>query len=76
MNIDLKISKILIGTDGTEFSLKALHFSKDLARKYNSLITAFTVFNIPDKYKILEKEKEDYNTLSFEKRFKDQRDCC
>jgi nucleotide-binding universal stress UspA family protein len=76
MNIVLKVSKILIGTDGTEFSLKALHFSKDLACIYNSLITAFTAFNIPDKYKILEKEKEDYNTLSFEKRFKDQRDCC
>ena len=67
MNIVLKISNILIGTDGTEFSLKAFHFSKDLACIYNSLITAFTAFNTPDKYKTLEKEKEDYNTLSFEK---------
>ena len=63
----LKISKILVGTDGSEYSLRILEFSKNLARKYNSQIIAFTAFNIPDMYKISEKEEEDYNTNSIEK---------
>ncbi len=67
MNKVLNISKILVGIDGSEFSLKALEFSKDLACKYNSQIIAFTAFNIPDMYKILEKKGEDYNTISIEK---------
>ena len=68
MNNVLKISKILVGIDGFEFSLRGLEFSKNLARKYNSQIIAFTAFNIPDMYKILEKkEEEDYNTISLEK---------
>ena len=67
MNKVLIISKILVGIDGSEFSLKALEFSKDLACKYNSQIIAFTAFNIPDMYKILEKKGEDYNTISIEK---------
>jgi len=64
---DLKISKILVGIDGSEHSLRALEFSKKLARKYKSQIIAFTVFNIPEMYKIFEKKEEDYNTISIEK---------
>jgi nucleotide-binding universal stress UspA family protein len=67
MNERFKISKILVGIDGSEFSLKALEFSKNLARVCNSQIIAFTAFNIPDLYKILEKKDEDYNTISIEK---------
>ena len=67
MNKVLNISKILVGIDGSEFSLRALEFSKDLACKYNSQIIAFTAFNIPDMYKILENKEEDYNTISIEK---------
>ena len=67
MNNVLKISKILVGIDESEFSLRALEFSKNLACKYNSQIIAFTAFNIPDMYKILEKKEEDYNTISLEK---------
>ena len=57
MNNVLKISKILVGIDGFEFSLRAWEFSKNLARKYSSQIIAFTAFNIPDMYKILENER-------------------
>ena len=64
---DLKTSKILVGINGSEYSLKALEFSKKLARKYKSQIIAFTVFNIPEMYKIFEKKEEDYNTISIEK---------
>ncbi|MDN5847259.1 MAG: universal stress protein [Candidatus Nitrosocosmicus sp.] len=67
MNKALVISKILVGIDGSECSLRALEFAKDLARKYNSQIIAFTAFNIPDMYKILEKKEEDYNTIFIEK---------
>ncbi len=67
MNKVLKISKILVGIDGSEFSLRALEFSKNLARQSNSQIIAFTAFNIPDMYKIFEKKEEDYNTISIEK---------
>ncbi len=66
MNKVLKISKILVGIDGSEFSLRALEFSMNMARKYNSQIIAFTAFNIPDMYKILEKKEEDYNTITIE----------
>ena len=55
----LKISKILVGIDGSDYSLRALEFSKNLALKYNSQIIAFTAFNIPDMYKIFEKKEED-----------------
>jgi nucleotide-binding universal stress UspA family protein len=51
---DLNISRILVGIDGSEYSLRALEFSKNLAHKYNSQIIAFTAFNIPDMYKIFE----------------------
>jgi len=57
----------LVGIDGSEFSLRALEFSKNWALKYNSQIIAFTALNIPDMYKILEKKEEDYNTISIEK---------
>ena len=67
MNKELKISKILVGIDGSEYSLRALEFSKNLALRYNSQIIAFTAFNIPDIYKIFEKKDEDYNTISIEK---------
>ena len=67
MNKQLKISKILVGIDGFEYSLRALEFSKNLALRYNSQIIAFTAFNIPDIYKIFEKKDEDYNTISIEK---------
>jgi nucleotide-binding universal stress UspA family protein len=64
---DLKISKTLVGIDGSGYSLRALEFSKNLARKYNSQIIAYTAFNIPDIYKIFEKKEEDYNTIFIEK---------
>ena len=64
---DLKISKILVGINGSEYSLRALEFSKKLARKYKSQIIAFTAFNIPEIYKVFEKKEEDYNTISIEK---------
>lgn len=61
------ISKILVGIDGSENSIRAYEFAKDLALKYNCQIIAITAFNIPDLYKVLEKqEEEDYNTLSIE----------
>ena len=63
----VKISKILVGIDGSESSIRAFEFAKDLALKHNSQIIAFTAFNIPDLYKIFKKKKkEDYNTLSIE----------
>lgn len=58
MNKVLWISKILVGIDGSVCSLRALEFAKDLALKYNSQIIAFTAFNIPDMYKILEKKSK------------------
>ncbi len=42
-----KISKILVGIDGFETSIKTLEL-KDLALKYNSQIIAFKEFNISD----------------------------
>ena len=57
----------MVGIDGSEYSLRALEFSKNLALRYNSQIIAFTAFNIPDIYKIFEKKDEDYNTISIEK---------
>jgi len=71
MNKDFKISKILVGIDGSEYSLRALEFSKNLAHKYNSQIIAFTAFNIPDMYKIFEEKEEDYNTISIEKEIRE-----
>ena len=68
---DLNISKILVGIDGSEYSLRALEFSKNLAHKYNSQIIAFTAFNIPDMYKIFENREEDYNTISIEKEIRE-----
>ena len=62
----VKISKILVGIDGSESSIRAFEFAKDFALKYNSQIIAFTEFNILDLYKILEKKEEDYNTISIE----------
>ena len=68
---DLNISRILVGIDGSEYSLRALEFSKNLARNYNSQIIAFTAFNIPDMYKIFENREEDYNTISIEKEIRE-----
>jgi len=68
---DLNISRILVGIDGSEYSLRALEFSKNLAHKYNSQIIAFTAFNIPDMYKIFEYREEDYNTISIEKEIRE-----
>jgi nucleotide-binding universal stress UspA family protein len=68
---DLNISRILVGIDGSEYSLRALEFSKNLAHKYNSQIIAFTAFNIPDMYKIFENREEDYNTISIEKEIRE-----
>ena len=68
---DLNISRILVGIDGSEYSIRALEFSKNLAHKYNSQIIAFTAFNIPDMYKIFEKREEDYNTISIEKEIRE-----
>jgi nucleotide-binding universal stress UspA family protein len=62
----IKISNILVGIDGSESSIRAFEFAKDLALKHNSQIIAFTAFNIPDLYKILENKEEDYNTISIE----------
>jgi nucleotide-binding universal stress UspA family protein len=50
----IKISNILVGIDGFESSIRAFEFAQDLAFKYNSHIIAFTAFNIPDLYKIVE----------------------
>jgi len=61
----------LVGIDGSEYSLRALEFSKNLAHKYNSQIIAFTAFNIPDMYKIFENREEDYNTISIEKEIRE-----
>ena len=44
----VKISKILVGIDGSGCSIRAIEFAKDLALKHNSQIIAFTAFNIPD----------------------------
>ena len=68
---DLNISRILVGIDGSEYSLRALEFSKNLAHKYNSQIIAFAAFNIPDIYKIFEKREEDYNIISIEKEIRE-----
>lgn len=68
---DLNISRILVGIDGSEYSIRALEFSKNLAHKYNSQIIAFTAFNIPDMYKIFENREEDYNTISIEKEIRE-----
>ena len=68
---ELNISRILVGIDGSEYSIRALEFSKNLAHKYNSQIIAFTAFNIPDMYKIFEKREEDYNTISIEKEIRE-----
>jgi nucleotide-binding universal stress UspA family protein len=64
-NTNVKIRKILVGIDGSVYSLKALEFALDLAKKYDSMLIAFTVFHIPEIYKILP-NKESYNTISIE----------
>ncbi len=47
----LKIEKILVGIDGSQYSMRALDFSIGLAKKCHLSIIAFTAFNIPDIYK-------------------------
>lgn len=64
-NANVKIRKILVGIDGSDYSLKALEFALGLAKKYDSMLIAFTVFHIPEIYKILQ-NKESYNTISIE----------
>ena len=54
----IKISDVLVGIDGSESSIRAFEFAKDLALKHNSQIIAFTAFNIPDLYQILEDKEE------------------
>ena len=57
------IKKILVGIDGSVYSLKASEFAFSLAKKYNSAIIAFTAFHIPEIYKIF-KNKENYDSMS------------
>ena len=70
----LKISKFLVGTDESEYSLRTLEFSKNLARKYNSQIIAFTAFNIPDMSRYLKRKKKITTLTPSKKRFANQRD--
>jgi hypothetical protein len=74
VNKILNISKILVGIDGSEFSLRALEFSKDLACKYNSQIIAFTAFNNTDMYKILENKEKITILFQLKKKFENRRD--
>jgi nucleotide-binding universal stress UspA family protein len=74
VNKVLNISKILVGIDGSEFSLRALEFSKDLACKYNSQIIAFTAFNNTDMYKILENKEKITILFQLKKKFENRRD--
>jgi nucleotide-binding universal stress UspA family protein len=74
VNKVLNISKILVGIDGSEFSLRALEFSKDLACKYNSQIIAFTAFNNPYMYKILENKEKITILFQLKKKFENRRD--
>ena len=53
----VKISKILVGIDGSGCSIRAIEFANNLALKNNSQIIAFTAFNIPDLYKIFKKKE-------------------
>jgi nucleotide-binding universal stress UspA family protein len=62
---DIKIRKILVGIDGSDYSIRALEFAFGLARKYESEIIAFTVFHIPEIYKIFQ-NKENYNAIAIE----------
>lgn len=64
-NTNVNVKKILVGIDGSEYSMKALEFAISLAKKYNSILIALTAFNIPDIYKIFE-NKENYNSVSIE----------
>ncbi len=64
-NANVNVKKILVGIDGSEYSMKALEFAFSLAKKYNSILIALTAFNIPDIYKIFE-NKENYNSVSIE----------
>jgi len=64
-NANVKIRKILVGIDGSDYSLKALEFAFGLAKKYDSILIAFTVFHIPEIYKTFQ-NKENYNTMSID----------
>lgn len=64
-NSNVTIKKILVGIDGSEYSLRALEFAIGLAKKYDSLIIAFTAFHIPEIYKIFQ-NKENYNAISIQ----------
>lgn len=61
----VKIRKILVGIDGSAYSLKALDFAFELAKKYDAMLIALTVFHIPEIYKTFQ-NKENYNTISIE----------
>ena len=73
-NTNVNVKKILVGIDGSEYSMKALEFAFSLAKKYNSILIALTAFNIPDIYKIFE-NKENYNSVSIEVKFRIQKIC-
>ena len=64
-NSDLKIRKILVGIDGSDYSIRALEFAFGLAKKYDSKIIAMTVFHIPEIYKTFQ-NKENYNSIAIE----------
>jgi len=61
----VKLNKILVGIDGSDYSLKALDFAFELAKKYDSKLIALTVSHIPEIYKSFQK-KENYNIISIE----------
>ena len=63
VNLISTIKKVLVGIDGSVYSLKALEFAFTLSKKYNSTIIAFTAFHIPEIYKIF-KKKENYDFIS------------
>ena len=62
---DVRIRKILVGIDGSDYSIRALKFGFDLAKKYDSMLVAITAFHIPEIYRIF-RNKENFNTISIE----------
>lgn len=62
---DVRIKKILVGIDGSDYSIRALKFGFNLAKKYDSTLVAITAFHIPEIYRIFQ-NKENFNTISIE----------